>query len=111
MLLHYREHAFSYERFPGELLDGRLLLEAGQKELLTRLIESEDECWYLDAAGERLPAEQLFALSPWRWLSPAGTVMLLCRILDLRDGRALFSTPESYLEGGLHDWLRSSGRG
>ncbi len=110
MILHYREHAFRFERFSGESLDRRLLLDSRQTELLTSLIEAEDECWYLDNIGERLPSDMLFARSPWSWHSPRGTVKLLCRILNLSDGRALFSTPESYLEGGLYDWMRSETR-
>jgi hypothetical protein len=38
--------------------------------------------------------------------TPNGVVKLVCRILDLRTGRAMFSAPESYLEGGLYGWLR-----
>jgi hypothetical protein len=106
-MLYYREHAFLFDRFPGELLDGRLLLDAKQKELLTRLVEGEDERWYLDEAGKRLSSDQLFARSPWSWQSSEGTVKLLCRTLNLRDGRASFSAPTSYLEGGLYDWMQS----
>jgi hypothetical protein len=105
--VHYRQHVFNFERFPGESLDGRLLLDDAQRQLLVQLVRSEDDCWYLDDDGERLPAAQLFERSPWSCPGPTGPIKLLCRILDLRDGRALFSTPEVYLEGGLYDWVRS----
>ena len=111
MEVHYRGHVFCYERLPSESLDGHLLLDDGQRELLAWLVEAEDECWYLDDGGERLPAEQLSPVSPWSYPGPTGPVKLLCRFLDLRNGRAMFSTPETYLEGGLYDWLRAEGGG
>lgn len=49
--------------------------------------------WYLDDDGERLPADRLFALSPWSCPGPVGPVKLLCRFLDLRDGSVRFNTP------------------
>ena len=94
--VHYQQHVFSFERDAGELLAGRLLLDATQRALLAQLVEAEDEDWYLDDDGWRLPAEQLFARSPWSCPGETGTVKLLCRIFDCNDGRVLFSTPESY---------------
>lgn len=101
----YRQHAFPFERFPGDRFEGRLLLDDSSRELLAGLVGAEEDDWCLNDRGERLPGERLFALSPWICSSPAGPVKLLCRFLDLRDGRVLFSTPDSYLEGGLFDWM------
>ncbi len=108
MEVHYQGHAFEFQPSPGEELVGRLVLDDNQRELLSALITAQDECWYLDADGERLPAEQLFALSPWSCPGPAGPVKLLCRFLDLRDGNVRFNTPELY-GGEWFRWLRSSG--
>ncbi len=94
--VHYQRHVFGFARDAGELFAGRLLLDETQRALLVRLNEGEDEDWYLDEQGWRLPAEQLFARSPWSCRSETGTVKLLCRLLDYNDGRVLFSTPESY---------------
>jgi hypothetical protein len=103
--VHYGEHVFRFERLPGNLFEGRLLLNNSERELLIRLVQSEDErC--LGENGERLPAGLLFDRSPWSFPGPAGPIKLLCRFLDLTDGRSLFSTPDSYLEGGLFDWMR-----
>jgi hypothetical protein len=104
--IHYRQHVFPFERFPGNRFEGRLLLDDARRELLVQLVEAEEGCWYLDKDGERLPGEQLFALSSWSCPSPAGPVKLLIRFLDLRDGRVLFSTPDLYLEDGLLDSMR-----
>jgi hypothetical protein len=103
--VHYQEHAFEFEPSPGEGFAGRLILGDGRRELLAALTAAEDECWYLDADGERLPADDLFARSPWSCPGPAGPVKLLCRWLDLRDGSVRFSTPDLY-GGELFRWLR-----
>ncbi|MEH2370539.1 MULTISPECIES: hypothetical protein [Nostoc] len=109
MQVYYQQHVFSFVLSPGDSFDGHLVLDNRHKQLLAGLLAAEDECWYLDENGERLPSEQLFALSPWSYLTPTGPIKLLCRFLDLRDGRAMFSTSESYLERGLYDWLEYKG--
>ena len=106
--IHYQEHAFGFEPTPGEEFTGRLVLDDGQRALLVALSAAEDECWYLDDDGERRPAENLFARSPWSCSGPAGPVKLLCRWLDLRDGSAHFNTPELY-GGDLFRWMRPGG--
>lgn len=106
MQVHYQGHVFEFEPSPGEAFAGRLALDDSRRELLAALTAAEDECWYLDADGERLPADQLFARSPWSSAGPAGPVKLLCRFLDLRDGSARFNTPELY-GGELFRWLRA----
>jgi hypothetical protein len=108
--IHYRQYVFQFEQFPSDSLEGRLLLDDAQLQLLVQLVRAEDDCWYLDDDAERLPAAQLFERSPWSCPGPRDPIKLLCRILDLRDGRALFSTRETYLEGGLYDWMRSKKR-
>jgi len=99
---------FEFEPSPGEAFAGRLALDDSRRELLAALTAAEDECWYLDADGERLPAEQLFARSPWSCPGPGGPVKLLCRSLDLRDGSVRFNTPELY-GGEWFRWLRAGG--
>jgi hypothetical protein len=103
--VYYREHAFDFEPLARDSFSGRLALEGGKRELLAQLLADEDHCWYLDDDGERLRAEQLLARSPWSCSSPSGTIKLLCRFLDLRDGSARFDTPESY-SGEQFGWLR-----
>ena len=71
-------------------------MDDGQRTLLAELVVAEDEDECLDDDGERLPAEPLFALSPWSCAGPAGPIKLLCRILDLRDGSVRFNTPDNY---------------
>jgi len=67
-----------------------------QARLLTSLLASELEDWYLDANGERLPSEQLFALSPWSAATRDGIIKLVCRFIDLKTGEVIFSVPETY---------------
>jgi hypothetical protein len=73
--------------------------------VLRHLIDSEDDDWYLDADGQRLPADELFLRSPWSTNGPQGKVSLLCRFIDLGDGTVLFNTPDRYL-GEMYDWIR-----
>jgi hypothetical protein len=104
----YNEHVFEFEPLPGEAFAGRLVLDDARRELLRGLVADEDDCWYLDEDGERLPAEALFDLSPWSCAGPAGPAKLLCRFLDLRDGSARFETSETY-PGDLFRWMRAGG--
>jgi hypothetical protein len=106
--VHYQEHAFGFKPSPGEAFAGRLVLDDRRRELLAALTAAEDECWYLDDDGERLPEDELFARSPWSCPGPGGPVKLLCRFLDLRDGSVRFSTPALY-GGELFRWLRAGG--
>jgi hypothetical protein len=106
--VHYHEHVFEFEPSPGEAFVGRLVLDDRRRDLLAALRAAEDECWYLDDEGERLPPDRLFALSPWSCPGPAGPVKLLCRFLDLRDGSARFNTPELY-GGEWFRWMRAGG--
>lgn len=55
-----------------------------------------------------MPAEELFARSPWSCPGPDGAVKLVCRYLDLRDGSVRFNTPDLY-GGELFRWLRAGG--
>ena len=82
------------------------MLDDRQRERLATLSAVDDESWYLDSDGERLPADQLFARSPWSCPGPAGPVKLLCRFLDHRDGSVRFNTPELYC-GDLFRWMRA----
>ena len=108
MEVYYREHAFGFEPTPGAEFAGRLVLDDGQRALLAALTAAEDECWYLGDDGERLPADELFARSPWSCPGPACPVKLLCRWLDPRDGSARFNTPELY-GGDVFRWMRPGG--
>jgi hypothetical protein len=100
-----RDRVFPFARSDSEVLEGRLLLDDTARAMLDHLMKSESDDWYLDAEGNRLPAAELFERSPWSCPGPDGPVKLLCRFLDLRDGRVLFSTRESYSEG-LYNWLQ-----
>lgn len=91
-----RKHAFEFQPPLSEEFAGRLLLDVRHRELLAALTAAEGDDWYLDGDGERLPTDQLFARSPWSCPGPGNPVKVLCRWLDLRDGSARFSTPESY---------------
>jgi hypothetical protein len=104
----YHDHAFGFEPSPGAVFAGRLVLDDGQRALLTALTAAEDECWYLGEDGERLSAEALFARSPWSTPGPAGPVKLLCRWLDLHDGTVRFNTPNLYL-GEFFRWAALGG--
>ncbi|MBN9517117.1 hypothetical protein J0H58_01140 [bacterium] len=108
MEVHYQGHGFAFEPSPGEAFAGRLVLDDRRREVLAALSAAEDEGWYLDASGERLPADELFARSPWSCPGPDGPVKLLCRFLDLHDGSVRFNTPALY-GGELFRWLRAGG--
>lgn len=105
MDVRYNGHAFGFEPAPGESWSGKLVLSDDQRTRLARLVAAEDECWGLDADGERLPDDVLFARSPWSGPGPTGPVKLLCRFLDLRDGSVRFNTPETY-PGDTARWAR-----
>lgn len=105
MEVFYQHHPFKFDPLPGDPYAGRLTPDDAARELLARLVDAEDECWYLDAEGERLPSAELFARSPWSCPGPDGPVRLLCRLLDLRDGSVRFNAPEAY-PGDLFRWLR-----
>ncbi len=109
MQVHYNEYAFEFEPSPDESFAGRLVLDDRQRALLAELTAAEDECWYLDADGERLADDRLFALSPWSCPGPDGPIKLLCRMLDLRDGSVRFNTSELY-PGDVSRWVRPASR-
>ena len=104
--VHYRGRVIPFEPSPGDVFQGRLLLNDDLREFIRT--EPEESC--LDDHGRRLPGAVLFARSPWSCPGPDGPIQLLCRFLNLHDGQVLFSTPDSYLEGGLFDWMRDDGR-
>jgi hypothetical protein len=97
----YFQHAFRFEPTPGNALEGRLILDDEQRDLLHRLEAAEPEDWFLDDEGNRLPSEELFERTPWSCQGPSGPIKLLCRFIDYNDGRARFDVPETYVEGGL----------
>lgn len=109
MDVHYRGHLFEFKPSAGEGYTGRLVLDERQQRLLIKLTDAESDDWYLDADGERRPAEELFARSPWSTPGPAGPIKLLCRWLDVRNGTAIYDTPDLY-SGELFRWVRSSER-
>lgn len=105
MKVYYQEHAFEFEPSAGAVFTGRLVLNDHHRRILATLLEAEDEFWYLDADGERLSPERLFALSPWSCRGPEGDFKLLCRSLDLLNGSVMFNTSEEY-DGELFRWMR-----
>jgi hypothetical protein len=106
--VHYQGQVFEFEPSAGESFAGRLVLDDNRRELLADLTAAEDDCWYLDDDGERLPEGKLFARSPWSYPGSGGPVKLLCRWLDLRDGSVRFNTPETYL-GEFFKWVALGG--
>jgi hypothetical protein len=105
MEVYYRDHAFIFEPDAESILKGHLRLDEKSRSALRHLIDSESDDWYLDADGERLPAEELFLRSPWSTNGPEGTVKLLLRFLNVGDGEILFNTPDRYF-GEMYDWTR-----
>ena len=55
----------------------QLVFDSYQQELLTALLATEEECWYLDEDGERLSSKRLFELSPWHVVGPHGPFNVL----------------------------------
>jgi hypothetical protein len=104
VVLHYRNQPLTYEPSLDDPFVGRLRLNDEEKAWLSRMDE-ENDCWYLDDEGERLPADKLFEASPWSWQSPSGTVKLLQRFFDWNSGETRFDIPDTYL-GELFDWVR-----
>lgn len=102
--VYYRNRVILFEPAPDDEFRGRLLLDDDLRELIRT--EPEDSC--LDDHGRRLPGSVLFARSPWSCAHPNGPIKLLCRFLNLHDGQVRFSTPDSYLEDGLFDWMRDA---
>ena len=97
MLLKYRDIEFEFDCPADVPLSGRLRLTEQQRNRLRSLLEGESDDWGLDANGERLPAEQLFSLSPWsREISAGVSEKLLQRFINLHTGEALFSTSATY---------------
>ncbi len=103
IVLRYRDHAFVFERAETHRYDGRLVLNDHDRQLLAMLTAAEPDDWCMDNNGERLPAEELFARTPWTYSGPQGPVKLLCRFLWQDEAR--FETIESYA-GELFDWVR-----
>jgi hypothetical protein len=108
MILKYGDTEFEFDCSAGGSLSGRLRLNGGQRAHLKGLLEREPEDWFLDRNGERLPAEQLFSLSPWSCETPDGTrKKLLSRSVNIDTGEALFSTAETY-GGETFSFLRNA---
>jgi hypothetical protein len=104
VVLHYQDRPFKYEPSPDDLFVGRFVLDDDERAWLERMDE-ENDCWYLDDDGERLPPDELFAASPWSWRSPSGVVKLMQRFWDHKTGETRFNTPDTYF-GELYDWVR-----
>lgn len=96
MIVRYGDAHFDFEQTESGTLTGFLKLNKEQKKLLAALVASEEEDWYLDTNGERLPSDELFSLSPWSLETTNGQVKLLNRLLNIDTGEALFSTQETY---------------
>lgn len=107
MIVRYDHTDFEFEPRESGKLAGRLKLNGRQQKLLTALVESEKEDWYLNSNGERLVPDELFSLSPWSIETRKGRVKLLNRLLNIHTGEALFSTPDTY-GGELFSYLRGS---
>jgi len=101
----YLEHGFPFQATEGSSLKGRFLLDSAQEAQLSTLQEQEPEDWHLDSAGERLPPDRLFQLSPWSLQTSTGDVKLLCRWLNIKTGEAMFQVSSEY-GGELFAWLR-----
>jgi hypothetical protein len=104
MDVYYQNHPFRFEQSFGDPMTGHLLLDPAQRDLLAGLLGAENETWYLDKDGERLPADQLFARSPWSAPTKTGRLKLLCRFINIYDGSVMFNTPEDY-PGDTSSWV------
>ena len=109
MDVYYNSHRFHFEPTPGESSSGRLLLDQDQRARLGKLLEAEDENWGLDSDGRRLAPDKLFALSPWSARTPDGSLKLLCRFVNLKDGVIIFNTQENY-PGDTTAWIYDGAR-
>jgi hypothetical protein len=108
MILRYGDIEFEFDCPAGLPLSGRLQLNEGQRAHLRVLLESEPDDWFLDRNGERLPAEQLFSLSPWSCEPSSGIRKKLLKLfINLDTGEAIFSAVETY-GGETFSFLRSA---
>ena len=108
MRVFYLNHEFELQVDPGRSIAGRLVLDEAKRTLLVRLMSEEDEDWGVGRDGERLPEDELFALSPWSMEGPEGRAKLLCRFLNLKDGSVSFQTADTY-SGDVFRWIRQGG--
>ena len=96
----FEDQVFDFECSGPTDLEGRLLLAEAQRKWLRACEDRDAEAdapWYLDASGERLPADELFKRSPWALMGgTGGNVKLLNRVLNLDTGEASFNLPEQY---------------
>lgn len=105
---------FDILEYTGTSLICRLKLDEEQEALYFRLRDEEcareqsEGAWYLDARGNRLATDDLFAASPWCLHSSAETVKLLAR-KELIPGEIHFNTPDGY-GGELFDWVSAERR-
>ena len=103
------EQGFDFECSSSTDLAGILHASQGQRDWLNererREDESEQQPWYLDADGERLPPEVLFERSPWSIETASGKVKVLLRLFDHGTREARFDLPDAYL-GEWFAWMR-----
>ena len=96
MILKYADLEIEFDSLADGSLSGRLLLRDEQMNQLKAYLAKEPEDWALDRDGERLPVDQLFALSLWSWKRPGGDEKILNRFINIATGEALFSTRDTY---------------
>ena len=58
---------------------------------ISKIIEMEDEFWYLDNDGYRLEDEELFKASPWTLLENEKHKKVVSRFMDYNTVKAMFN--------------------
>ena len=58
---------------------------------INKIIEMENEFWYLDNDGYRLENEELFKKSPWSIIEGNKIIKIVNRFFDYNYGKAIFN--------------------
>ena len=90
---------FVVEKYDEDYLWGSFILgeDISRIKEIDKIIEIEDEFWYLDNDGYRLEDEELFKASPWTLLENNKHKKVVSRFRDYSTGKATFS---------LEPWVR-----
>lgn len=84
------------------VLRGFFVWDDSVKKRMLALDHDEDDVWYLDSEGNRLPDEGLFAKSPWSLVNCGARRKVVRRFMDYNTGEAWFAL-EPWIQ--LYDWI------